>query len=263
MLPESTEPETEAPAEIETEVASDDAGDSTDIEVDEGLLDSSGVSDVSSDVAPEELGTAEEFEVAIELETVEADDANEDSTEDVAEEVTETTQETTVEVAPIFEVEASEVVENVDENTTEISLAQFAIVNPGEQNYTVTIEGEGSDAFAYNQETNSLEVIQELDHESQESVELTVTFTSDNGDIQEVALALDVADVDEAVVLAVEPVNTISEAAISGELMANQVNVSETVPAGTVVATFSATDPEGNALTYSLSGSGSESDDRF
>ena len=145
-----------------------------------------------------------------------------------------------------------------DENTSEISLAQFAIVNPGEQNYTVTIEGEGSDAFTYNQETNSLEVIQELDHESQASVELTVTFTSDNGDIQEVAFALDVTDVDEAVVLAVEPVNTISEAAISGELIANQVNVSETVPAGTVVATFSATDPEGNALTYSLSGTGSD-----
>jgi hypothetical protein len=258
VAPESTEPETEAPAEIETEVASDDAGDSTDIEVDEGLLDSSGVSDVSSDIAPEELGTAEEFEVAIELETVEADDANEDSTENVAEEVTETTQETTVEVAPIFVVEAEDVVASFDENTTEISLAQFAIVNPGEQNYTVTIEGEGSEAFAYNEETNSLEVIQEFDHESQESVELTVTFTSDNGDTQELALALDVADVDEAVVLAVEPVNTVSEAAISGELMANQVNVSETVPAGTVVATFSATDPEGNALTYSLSGSGSD-----
>jgi hypothetical protein len=258
VAPESTEPETEAPAEIETEVASDDAGDSTDIEVDEGLLDSSGVSDVSSDVAPEELGTAEEFEVAIELETVEADDANEDSTENVAEEVTETTQETTVEVAPIFVVEAEDVVTSFDENTTEISLAQFAIVNPGEQNYTVTIDGEGSDAFTYNQETNSLEVIQELDHESQASVELTVTFTSDNGDIQEVAFALDVTDVDEAVVLAVEPVNTISEAAISSELIANQVNVSETVPAGTVVATFSATDPEGNALSYSLSGSGSD-----
>ncbi|MDA7600638.1 cadherin domain-containing protein [Gammaproteobacteria bacterium] len=258
VAPESTEPETEAPAEIETEVASDDAGDSTDIEVDEGLLDSSGVSDVSSDVAPEELGTAEEFEIAIELETVEADDANEDSTENVAEEVTETTQETTVEVAPIFVVEASEVVTSFDENTSEISLAQFAIVNPGEQNYTVTIEGEGSDAFTYNQETNSLEVIQELDHESQASVELTVIFTSDNGDIQEVAFALDVTDVDEAVVLAVEPVNTITEAAISSELIANQVNVSETVPAGTVVATFSATDPEGNALTYSLTGTGSE-----
>ena len=47
------------------------------------------MSDVSSDVAPEELGTAEEFEVAIELETVEADDANEDPTGDVAEEVAE------------------------------------------------------------------------------------------------------------------------------------------------------------------------------
>src|SRR6056300_593212 len=258
VAPESTETETEAPAEIETEVASDDAGDSTDIEVDEGLLDSSGVSDASSGVAPEELGTAEEFELAIELETVEADDANEDSTENVAEEVTETTQETTVEVAPIFVVEAEDVVASFDENTSEISLAQFIIVNPGEQNYTVTIEGEGSDAFTYNQETNSLDVIQELDYESQESVELIVTFTSDNGDIQEVALALNVTDVDEAVVLAVEPVNTISEAAISSELIANQVNVSETVPAGTVLATFSATDPEGNALTYSLSGSGSD-----
>ena len=257
---ESTETESEASAEVEVEakVASDEVGDSTDIEVDEGLLDSSGVSDVSSDVEPEELGTAEEFEIAIELETVEADDANEDSTESTTEEVTETTQETTVEVAPIFEVEALEVVESVDENTSEINLAQFAVVNTGEQNYTVTIEGEGSEAFAYNQETNSLEVIEELDHESQESVELTVTFTSDNGDVQEVTLALNVADVDEVVELVVEPVNTISEAAISGELIANQVNVSETVPAGTVVATFSATDPEGNALTYSLSGSGSE-----
>jgi len=121
VAPESTEPETEAPAEIETEVASDDAGDSTDIEVDEGLLDSSGVSDASSGVAPEELGTAEEFELAIELETVEADDANEDSTENVAEEVTETTQETTVEVAPIFVVEAEYVVTSFDENTSEIS----------------------------------------------------------------------------------------------------------------------------------------------
>ena len=160
--------------------------------------------------------------------------------------------------APIFEVETAEVVESVDENTTEISLVSFAVVNPGEQNYTVTVEGEGSEAFTYNEETNSLEITEALDYESQEAVELTVTFTSENGDVQEVALALNVTDVDEAVELAVEPVNTISEAAISAELVANQVNVSETVAAGTVVATFSATDPEGNALTYSLSGAGSE-----
>ena len=248
--------ETESDAEVTTEVA-DAGGDggTTEVEVDEGLLDSSGVSDVSSDVAPDELGTADAFEVETEIDLV---DVDESSTEEVTEEVAQTTQETTAEVAPIFEVETTEVVESVDENTTEISLASFAVVNPGEQNYTVTVEGEGSEAFTYNEETNSLEISEALDHESQEAVELTVTFTSDNGDVQEVALALNVADVDEAVELAVEPVNTISETAISAELVANQVNVSETVPAGTVVATFSATDPEGNALTYSLSGAGSE-----
>ena len=248
--------ETESDTEVTTEVA-DAGGDSgtTEVEVDEGLLDSSGVSDVSSDVAPDELGTADAFEVETEVDLVDVDDS---PTEEVTEEVAQTTQETTAEVAPIFEVETAEVVESVDENTTEISLASFAVVNPGEQNYTVTVEGEGSEAFTYNEETNSLEITEALDYESQEAVELTVTFTSDNGDVQEVALALNVADVDEAVELAVEPVNTISEAAISAELVANQVNVSETVPAGTVVATFSATDPEGNALTYSLSGAGSE-----
>ena len=248
--------ETESDTEVTTEVA-DAGGDSgtTEVEVDEGLLDSSGVSDVSSDVAPDELGTADAFEVETEVDLV---DVDESSTEEVTEEVAQTTQETTAEVAPIFEVETSEVAESVDENTTEISLAFFAVVNPGDQNYTVTVEGEGSEAFTYNEETNSLEITEALDHESQEAVELTVTFTSDNGDVQEVALDLNVADVDEAVELAVEPVNTISEAAISAELVANQVNVSETVPAGTVVATFSATDPEGNALTYSLSGTGSE-----
>ncbi len=67
----------------------------------------------------------------------------------------------------------------------------------------MSVEGEGSEAFTYNEETNSLEITEALDHESQEAVELTVTFTSDNGDVQEVALALNVADVDEAAELAV------------------------------------------------------------
>ena len=61
-------------------------------------------------------------------------------------------------------METSEVAESIDENTTEISLASFAVVNPAEQNYTVTVEGEGSEAFTYNEETNSLEIIEELDH---------------------------------------------------------------------------------------------------
>ena len=77
----------------------------------------------------------------------------------------------------------------MDENTTEISLTEFVLVNPGEQNYSVAITGEGSEAFTYNLDTNSLEITEALDHESQETVELAVTFTSDNGDEQEFALA--------------------------------------------------------------------------
>ena len=248
--------ETESDTEVTTEVA-DAGGDSgtTEVEVDEGLLDSSGVSDVSSDVAPDELGTADAFEVETEIDLVEVD---ENQPEEVTEEVAQTTQETTAEVAPIFEVETEKVIETVDENATEISLASFAIVNPGEQDYKVTVEGEGSEAFTYNQETNALELNQAVDFETQDAYEVTLTFTSENGDVQKVALALSVADVDEAVDLIIEPVNTISETAINAELVANQVNVSETVAAGTVIATFNAKDPEGKPLTYTLTGTNSD-----
>ena len=248
--------ETESDTEVTTEVA-DAGGDggTTEVEVDEGLLDSSGVSDVSSDVAPDELGTADAFEVETEIDLVEVD---ENQPEEVTEEVAQTTQETTAEVAPIFEVETEKVIETVDENATEISLASFAIVNPGEQDYKVTVEGEGSEAFTYNQETNALELNQAVDFETQDAYEVTVTFSSENGDVQEIALALNIADVDEAVELNVEPVNTISETAISAELVANQVNVSETVAAGTVIATFNAKDPEGKPLTYTLTGTNSD-----
>ena len=75
-------------------------------------------------MAPDELGTADAFEVETEVDLV---DVDESSTEEVTEEVAQTTQETTAEVAPIFEVETAEVVESVDENTTEISLASFAV----------------------------------------------------------------------------------------------------------------------------------------
>ena len=103
-----------------------------------------------------------------------------------------------------------------------------------------------------------MELNQAVDFETQDAYEVTVTFTSENGDVQEIALALNIADVDEAVELNVEPVNTISETAISAELVANQVNVSETVAAGTVIATFNAKDPEGKPLTYTLTGTNSD-----
>ena len=131
-----------------------------------------------------------------------------------------TAQETTAEVAPtevapVFEVEIATLVESVDENTTEISLTEFVLVNPGEQNYTVAITGEGSEVFTYNSETNALELNTAVDYETQEAYDLTVTFTSENGDVHTVDLELAVADVDEAATVdEIAWVNTISEACL-------------------------------------------------
>ena len=243
----SDEPTTEVAQDTETETETEvaDAGDSSDIEVNEDLLDSSGVSDVSSDVAPDELGTADAYEVETEVDLVDVDDS---PAEDVNEEVADTAQETTAEVAPtevapVFEVEIATLVESVDENTTEISLTEFVLVNPGEQNYSVAITGEGSEAFTYNLDTNSLEITEALDHESQETVELAVTFTSDNGDVQEFALAFNVTDVDEP-------------ATIAANLSTDSFD--ENAAIGASIATINATDPEGSSLTYTLSGTGSE-----
>ena len=241
----ATETESEAPAEIETEteVVSDDAGDSTDIEVDEGLLDSSGVSDASSDVAPEELGTAEEFEVAIELETVEADDANEDSTGDVAEEVAETTQETSVEVAPIFQVDAGESIESISENVASETLTPLVFINPGELDYSVTISGDDAELVEFDAETQSINLISALDYETQTSISFTVTIESENADISEIEVLLDVSNIDEPIEL-------------TSNLLAD--SFAENIDLQSAILESTAIDPEGGTISFTLSGEGSE-----
>ena len=241
--PESAETEAEAPAEIEAEVASDDAGDSTDIEVDEGLLDSSGVSDVSSDVAPEELGTADEFEVAIELETVEADDANEDPTGDVAEEVAATTQETAVEVAPIFQVSAGESIESISENVVNETLTPLVFINPGELGYSITISGEDADLVEFDEETSSINLISALDYETQTKLSFTVTVESENADISEIEVLLDVTNIDEPIEL-------------TSTLLAD--SFAENIDLQSAILESTAIDPEGGDISFTLSGEGSE-----
>ena len=240
---ETSETEAEAPAEIEAEVATDDAGDSTDIEVDEGLLDSSGVSDVSSDVAPEELGTAEEFEVAIELETVEADDANEDPTGDVAEEVAETTQESTVEVAPIFQVSAGESIESISENVVNETLTPLVFINPGELGYSITISGEDADLVEFDEETSSVNLISALDYETQTKLSFTVTIESENADVSEIEVLLDVTNIDEPIEL-------------TSTLLAD--SFAENIDLQSAILESTAIDPEGGDISFTLSGEGSE-----
>ena len=236
--PESTETESEATTEIETEteVASDDAGDSTDIEVDEGLLDSSGVSDVSSDVAPEELGTAEEFEVAIELETVEADDVNEDPAGDVAEEVAETTQETSVEVAPIFQVSAGESIESISENVANETLTPLVFINPGELDYSITISGDDAELVEFDEETLSINLISALDYETQTKLSFTVTIESENADVSEIEVLLDVTNIDEPIEL-------------TSNLLAD--SFAENIDLQSAILESTAIDPEGE-ISHSL-----------
>jgi len=237
---EETAPES---TDTETEVASDDAGDSTDIEVDESLLDSSGVSDTSSDVEPEDLGTADDYEVAIELETVEADDANEDPTGEVAEEVAETTQETTVEVAPIFQVNAGESIESIDENAIKETLIPLAFVNPGELAYTITISGDDAELVAFDAETSSINLISALDYETQTQLSFTVTIESENADVSEIEVLLDVSNIDEPIEL-------------TSTLVAD--SFAESLDLQSVILENTALDPEGETISYTLSGEGSE-----
>ncbi|MDB9700976.1 cadherin domain-containing protein, partial [Gammaproteobacteria bacterium] len=244
-VPESTEAESEAPVEVETEteVASDDAGDSTDIEVDESLLDSLGVSDASSDVEPEDLGTADEYEVALELETVEADDANEDPAGEVAEEVVESTQETTVEVAPIFQVNAVESIESISENLINETLTPLAFINPGELAYTIVISGDDAELVEFDEETLSINLISALDYETQTTLSFTVTIESENADISEIQVLLDVTNIDEPIVL-------------TSTLLAD--SFAENIDLQSAILESTAIDPEGGDISFTLSGEGSE-----
>ena len=243
--PESTEAESEVPADVETEteVASDDAGDSTDIEVDESLLDSSGVSDASSDVEPEDLGTADDYEAAVELETVEADDANEDPTGEVAEEVAESTQETTVEVAPIFQVSAGDSIESISENLVNETLTPLVFINPGELAYTITISGADAELVEFDEETLSINLISALDYETQTTLSFTVTIESENADVSEIEVLLDVMNIDEPI-----------------ELTSNllEVSLAENLVLQSAILVSSAVDPEGKDISFTLSGEGSE-----
>ncbi|MDA7796387.1 FecR domain-containing protein, partial [Gammaproteobacteria bacterium] len=94
-------------------------------EVDEGILDSSGVSDISSNVAPSSLSTAENFEVNVDL-----------SSPTLEEESEEKEEETTLETAETTENLADEQV------VTETSSAVATVSSDGQ--VVETLEGNGS-----------------------------------------------------------------------------------------------------------------------
>jgi len=227
----------------ETADTSDDAGDSSDVDVDESMLDSSGVSEASSDVEPEDLGTADAYEAEVDAATVEPDDVNEDSTEDVGEAATESTQEATAEVAPVFQVNNVDPKESIDENIGNEVLAPLTFINPGDLSYTVSISGDDAEFVVFDDETMSLVLVEALDYETQTNLSFVVTIESENGDISEISFDINVIDEDEPVDL-------------SSSLTAD--SFAENLDVGSVIAETSAIDPEGGEITYSLSGEGSD-----
>ena len=82
-----------------------------------------------------------------------------------------------------------------------------------------------------------------LDHEDTASFDLTVTATDAGGLSIDTPLQVTVADVNEG------PTDLV---------VSSDNSVAENTEAGSVVATLAATDADGDALTYTLSGEGSE-----
>ena len=82
-----------------------------------------------------------------------------------------------------------------------------------------------------------------LDHEDTSSYDLTVTATDAGGLSIDTPLTVNVTDVNEG------PTDLV---------ISSDNSVAENTEAGSVVATLAATDADGDALTYTLSGEGSE-----
>ena len=137
--------------------------------------------------------------------------------------------------------EGGNVAENVESGTVVANLS----VGDTDANDTHTFElsGEGSENFAI---VDGQVVVADgvtLDHEDTSSYDLTVTATDAGGLSIGTPLTVNVTDVNEG------PTDLV---------ISSDNSVAENTEAGSVVATLAATDADGDALTYTLSGEGSE-----
>ena len=120
-------------------------------------------------------------------------------------------------------------------------LVGVTISDPENQEVTYSISGEGSDKFSID-EAGNITLAESFDFEAKASYTLTVTAT--DGELSsETEVLINVGDINEAPSLS-------STLALT--------SFSEDSAIGTIIATSSATDPESNTITYSLTGSGSE-----
>ncbi len=216
-------------------------------DVDESLLDSSGVSDNSSDIAPSELSTADDVvDTAVDVDTTsdeveetteETEEASETSIEDTA--AVETT-ETVVEEAP-FDASLSNESIQINENETDINLATLLTNKDDDVEVTVTIDGEDKDLFQYDPSTNSLSFIGEANHEDQTNFSLNLIVQREDEEVV-IPVNISVRDINEA-------------PSVSTEI---QDSYAEDLSIGSVLVGVTISDPENQEVTYSISGEGSD-----
>ena len=238
-----------------------DAGPDTDSEpeIDESALDSSGISDNSSAVAPDQLTTATDIDTGTEIEVATETETETQEETEVVEDVTEVAQETAADEsvgAPEVDVVATA---SVTENESNTTVATLSITNPGENEINFEITGEDSDKVVFDAETNSIQLIDGLDHETNDTLDITLVVTDDLGNIQINDLTIEVDDVNEAPsMLSMTHNNLISVNASINDVQANGSNISETTEIGAVVADITVADPDGDTVQYTLAGTGSD-----
>ena len=120
-------------------------------------------------------------------------------------------------------------------------IANTTAADPDGNEITYTLTGTGSENFSISSD-GSITLLNSLDYESQTSYTLTLT-ASDGSTSASSELTFSVTDVVELI-------------DISTSLAAS--SFAEDTATGTTIATASATSAQGNAITFSLSGTGSE-----
>ena len=216
-------------------------------DVNENALDSSGVSDNSSDIDPSELSTADDMaDTTIDIDitsdevdetTDETEEASENSIEDTA---AVSSQEAIEEAAP-FDAALSSANIQINENQTDVNLATLQTNKDDDVEVTVTIDGEDKDSFAFDQTTNSLIFIGNSNYEEKTSYSLNIKVIRED---EEVVIPVNVAiiDVNEAPSVSIQ----------------TQDSYAEDLALGTVLVGVTATDPENQSVSYSITGEDSE-----
>ena len=129
---------------------------------------------------------------------------------------------------------------SVEENANKANVGEPVTATDGDNDALIyTLSGDGSDAFSVNN-SGQITTAEELDFETQSSYTVTVTATDPSGANDSIVVNITVTDADDAA--------TIS----AGSSIPYAENGTEPV------ATFTATDADGDAIVWSLSGADAE-----